>query len=56
MDDTIKRIWAASDVATREKIGKIIELYAKGMITNFEMHNLIHNAFMEGRKHDHGIH
>lgn len=28
----------------------------KGMITDFEMHNLIHDAFMEGRKHDHGIH
>lgn len=56
MDNYMKRVLSASDVATREKIGKIIELYAKGMITNFEMHNLIHNAFMEGRKHDHGIH
>lgn len=56
MDDTIKRIWAASDAATRRKMETIMELYAKGMIADFEMHGLIHNAFMEGRKHDHGIH
>lgn len=52
MDEIIKRIWTASDTATREQMDKITELYVKGTIAHFEMHDLIHRAFTEGRKHE----
>lgn len=56
MTDYIKRIYAAADAATRAKMERIIELYAKNMIMEIEMHDLFHRAWMEGKQHENGFH